>query len=125
MTLEARLAAMSVCYLETVGRRSGRPRVVEMWFAADPDSDRIFMLSGGGDRAHWVRNLRRQPAVRVNIGGGWHAGRAAEVIGADDSLARELLAAKYQGWQPGAPLSGWARTALAVAVDLGPAQAAA
>jgi deazaflavin-dependent oxidoreductase (nitroreductase family) len=125
MVLEARLAAMSVCYLETMGRRSGVPRVVEMWFAADPDADRIFMLSGGGDRAHWVRNLRRQPAVRVNIGGGWFAGRAVEVTGADDALARELLAAKYQGWRAGAPLSGWARTALPVAVDLGHAEAAA
>jgi hypothetical protein len=63
--------------------------------------------------------------VRVNIGGGWFAGRAVEVTGADDALARELLAAKYQGWRAGAPLSGWARTALPVAVDLGHAEAAA
>jgi hypothetical protein len=48
-----------------------------------------------------------------------------EVTGADDALARELLAAKYQGWRAGAPLSGWARTALPVAVDLGHAEAAA
>jgi deazaflavin-dependent oxidoreductase (nitroreductase family) len=125
VALEARLADLSVCDLETVGRRSGERRVVEMWFAADPDSNRIFMLSGGGDRAHWVRNLRRQPAVRVRIGGVWFAGRAVEAHGPDDVLARELLAGKYQGWHSGAPLSGWARTAMAVAVDLEPTEAAA
>jgi hypothetical protein len=36
----------------------------------------------------------------------------------EDRLARELLAAKYQGWEPGKPLSAWARTALPVVIDL-------
>jgi hypothetical protein len=40
----------------------------------------------------------------------------------DDALARRLLAAKYQGWEPGAPMSGWARTALAVEVVPGEAR---
>jgi len=38
--------------------------------------------------------------------------------GEEEQQARLLLAGKYQGWKPGAPLSGWARTALPVAVDL-------
>lgn len=36
----------------------------------------------------------------------------------EDALARRLLAAKYQGWLEGEPLSGWAATALPVAIDL-------
>jgi hypothetical protein len=36
----------------------------------------------------------------------------------EDALARRLLAAKYQGWQEGRPLSAWARESLPVAVDL-------
>ena len=119
MALQRRLADQAYCYLETVGRVSGRPREVEMWFAADPQMDRIFMLSGGGDRSHWVRNLRAEPTVRVRIGGAWWSGIATEVsVGPEDALARRLLAAKYQGWQPGAPLSGWARTSLPVVIEL-------
>jgi deazaflavin-dependent oxidoreductase (nitroreductase family) len=119
VALDQGLAERPFCYLETTGRVSGEPRVVEMWFAADSAGERIFMLSGGGDRSHWVRNLRRKPAVRVRIGETWFGGDAHEVApGPDDTLARELLAGKYQGWQPGARLSGWARTALPVEIRL-------
>ena len=67
----------SVCYLETIGRVSGRPHEIEIWFAADGDT--IWMLSGGMDRSDWVRNLQHNPAVRVRIAGEWLTGRAAIV----------------------------------------------
>jgi hypothetical protein len=37
MALDADLARRPVCDLETIGRRSGLPRRIEIWFAADPD----------------------------------------------------------------------------------------
>jgi deazaflavin-dependent oxidoreductase (nitroreductase family) len=107
----------SVCRLETIGRTSGRPREIEIWFAAD--GDRLFLLSGGRDDAHWVRNLRVEPRVRVDLGGRWLRGIAREIEGeADEPRARQLLAAKYQGWREGRPLSEWARESLPVAIDL-------
>jgi deazaflavin-dependent oxidoreductase (nitroreductase family) len=119
MTLEPELARRSVCDLETTGRRSGRPRRIEIWFAADPVRDRVYVLSGGRDRAHWVRNLRADPAVRVRIAGRWFDGVASELDGGpDDPVARRALAAKYQGWTEGAGLSTWARESLPVAIDL-------
>jgi deazaflavin-dependent oxidoreductase (nitroreductase family) len=106
-----------VCDLETIGRTSGEPRIIEIWFAAD--GDRIYLLSGGRDDAHWVRNLQKEPRVRVRIGRRWHAGIARTIEGeTDEQHARELLAAKYQGWSPGRRLSGWARGSLPVAIDL-------
>ena len=108
-----------MCDIETTGRRTGLPRRIEIWFAADPDRDRIYVLSGGRERAHWVRNLRRSPVVRVAIGDRWFDGVAVEIEGGpDDRLARRLLAAKYQGWAEGRALSGWARSSLPVAIDL-------
>ena len=119
MALEPELARRSVCHLETTGRRSGVPRRIEIWFAADPSQDRIYLLSGGRDQAHWVRNIRRDDRVRVGIGGRWFDGLAAEVVsGPDDGLARRLLAAKYQGWVDGAALSAWARDSLPIGIDL-------
>ena len=38
----------------------------------------------------------------------------------DDLLARRLLDAKYHGWSEGRALTGWAQTALPVAIDLEP-----
>jgi deazaflavin-dependent oxidoreductase (nitroreductase family) len=119
VTLDPVLARRSMCYLETTGRSTGQPRVIEIWFAADPERDRIYVLAGGRDRAHWVRNIRRQPAVRVRIGGRTFAGQALEIEGGpDEGLARRLLPEKYEGADNPGSLSGWARESLPIAIDL-------
>ena len=112
-------AAASVCLLETIGRVSGQPRVIEIWFAADPSLSTIYMLSGGRGRSHWVRNLQVRPGVRVRVGGQWLAASGRIIEDGDEDLrARHLVAAKYQGWHEGRPLSTWARESLPVAIDL-------
>ncbi len=110
------LAGEAFCYLTTTGRVTGRPHEIEIWFALDGGT--LYMLAGGGDRADWVRNLRKNPAVRVRIGGARFAGHARVLApGDEDTLARRLVVGKYQ---PGYSddLTGWGRTSLAVAVDL-------
>jgi len=118
VALEPALARQSLCYLETTGRVTGRPRVVEIWFAADPDRDRIYILAGGRDDAHWVRNARRDPSVSVRIGGRTFRGRASEIEGGqDEGLARRIVVQKYEGAEPGS-LAEWGRESLPVAIDL-------
>ena len=108
-------AGDAVCHLQTIGRTSGRPRTIEIWFATD--GTRIYLLAGGRDRAHWVRNLRVEPRVRVRIGGRSIDARARVIEGEPTEIvARRLLAAKYQGWKDGRPLSAWAATSLPVEV---------
>jgi hypothetical protein len=79
------------------------------------------MLSGGRDQADWVKNVLRTPQVKVRLGDLSRAG-TARVVDAPGRLrrARRLLDGKYMGWREGKRLSGWARTALPVAVDLIP-----
>ena len=110
----------AVCYLTTTGRVSGRSHTIEIWFALHGRT--LYLLSGGGDRSDWVRNLRRDPAVTVRLGrrdAPELPGRARLVeVGTDeDELARRLVAGKYQPGY-GGDLSGWRRSALPVAVDL-------
>lgn len=122
MALEPALAARNVMILETTGRRSGEPRQIEIWFAADALRDRLYLLAGGRDQAQWVRNIRASPAVRVRIGGQWFAGKAAEVEGGPGELeARRLVGGKYGHWREGTQLTGWARDSLPIAIDLDPA----
>jgi deazaflavin-dependent oxidoreductase (nitroreductase family) len=105
------------CYLTTKGRRSGRPHTIEIWFA-DADA-RLFLMSGSGRRADWVRNLQADPSVSVRVGNMTYSGTARVVVDRhEDDLARRMLATKYQAWRDGKPLSRWARTALPVAIDL-------
>jgi len=113
----ADLAREPVCYLETTGRVSGRPHEIEIWFVAEGST--IYMLSGGGYGADWVKNLQTTPRVRVRIGDRTFAGSARVLAGESDELhARQLVAAKYYGWREGALPNDWAREALPVAIRL-------
>ena len=112
-----RLADEDFCYLTTIGRRSGKRHTIEIWFARENGT--LYLLSGGGGSADWVRNLRKTPSVQVRIGTRTVGARAREVNAPDeDALARRLLDAKYMGWHQGERLSSWARGALPVAIDL-------
>ena len=114
-----RLADEDFCYLTTTGRKSGRPHEIEIWFGIR--DGRLYLLSGGGDAADWVKNLRKAPAVKVRINTQSAAGTARVVRPGtrEDEAARELLDAKYMGWREGKKLSSWARGALPVAIDMG------
>ena len=111
------LADESFSYLTTTGRITGRPHEIEIWFALVPETYTLYMLSGGGDRSDWVKNLRRNPRVTVRIAQRRFAGLAREARDADeDELARRLLVEKYES-SPGS-LENWRRRALPVVVDL-------
>jgi deazaflavin-dependent oxidoreductase (nitroreductase family) len=110
------LAAEDYCYLTTTGRVSGKHREIEIWFGLDGTT--LYMLSGGRDRSDWVRNLQREPGVRVRIGSSTFEGIARVVDDADeDARARRLLLEKYEPRYSG-DLDRWGRTALPVAVEL-------
>jgi deazaflavin-dependent oxidoreductase (nitroreductase family) len=111
-------AAERYCYLTTTGRVTGRPHEIEIFFAADGDS--LYLMSATRDRADWVRNIRRNPEVRVRVGAQTYQGvaRIIQPTEPEDGRARELLATKYQDWEPKSELIEWARTALPVAIRL-------
>ena len=93
----------------------------EIWFAFGPGPGRtLYMLSGGRDRADWVKNLRRDPAVTIRLGRDTYRARArvVEPDAPEDTVARHALCGKYQGWRAGQPLGEWGSTALPVAFDL-------
>jgi deazaflavin-dependent oxidoreductase (nitroreductase family) len=111
--LDDDLRAATDCRLITIGRTSGQPRRIVIWFAAI--GDRLYLLAGGREQAHWVRNIQANSAVQVEIGKRTFEGRGRVVEGTDDDpVAREALAAKYgTKW-----LTTWLRESLPVAIDL-------
>lgn len=114
----AAAADLPYAWLRTRGHRSGRPHTVELWFVLRGRT--VYFLSGGDDRADWVRNARAEPSVALRLGAKTYRGTAREPGRGDeeDGEARRAIAAKYQGWQPGRPLSSWAARSLCVAVAL-------
>jgi deazaflavin-dependent oxidoreductase (nitroreductase family) len=105
------------CYLTTRGRRTGRPHTIEIWFVVMGAS--AYLMSGGRDRADWVRNLVADAEVTLRVGEeSWPAeGRVVEGGTDEDAEARSLMLAKYA--TPGTgDLDSWGRSALVVAIDV-------
>ena len=110
-------AGEAFCYLTTTGRVTGRPHTVEIWFALHGST--LYMLSGGLDRADWVRNALRQPQVSIKIRDVVFEGLARRVKNDDEeALVRKLLFDKYSPTDD--DLEEWARTSLPMAFDLSP-----
>jgi deazaflavin-dependent oxidoreductase (nitroreductase family) len=110
------LAREDYCYLNTTGRVSGRPHEIEIWFGTQ--DARIYLLAGD-HRSDWVLNLLKDPNVKVRIASYRFDGMARPVKEKEEEMrARYLLAEKYNEWENGRTLSGWARTALVVGIDL-------
>jgi deazaflavin-dependent oxidoreductase (nitroreductase family) len=110
-----RWASAPYAYLTTIGRRTGRPHRIEIWFAAQ--NGRVYLLSGGRERSDWVRNLQENAHVTVELADETHAG-TARVLQAgtiEDRRARELLVAKYA--TPGNTLADWKRRSLPVVIE--------
>jgi deazaflavin-dependent oxidoreductase (nitroreductase family) len=108
---------LDYCYLTTTGRHSGQPHRIEIWFAL---ADGVaYILSGGGDRSDWVRNLTISPDVTLEIGGQKRTTKARVVTDpAEDALARRIVVEKYRPRYRG-DLDDWGKTSLPVAIDWG------
>lgn len=104
------------CYVTTVGRRTHKEHTIEIWFGLADGS--FYLLSEGRDRADWVRNMKAEPNVTVKMKDVTFPARARVVEDVDEqNRARRILAAKYQDWSEGTPMSDWAETALVIALD--------
>lgn len=103
------------CYLTTIGRVTGRPHTIEIWFALNGQT--LYMLAGGRYSTDWVKNIQRSADVQLRLRETTYAGQGRIVQDAqEDALARRLVVAKYQP-RDSDDLSEWGRTALPVAID--------
>lgn len=109
-------AEETFAYLTTIGRSSGDPHRIEIWFAAE--NGRVYMLSGGRDRSDWVKNLIENPVVTLEIGNEKRAGVAHILKNRADSdkRARELLVTKYGNDRD---LTEWGKNSLGIVISFG------
>ncbi|HEX5113890.1 MAG TPA: nitroreductase/quinone reductase family protein [Pseudonocardiaceae bacterium] len=71
--------------VETVGRRSGRPRRTPV--GGRRDGSAFWLVSEFGRQSQHIRNIEANPRVRVQLRGHWHAGTAV-LLDDDDPRAR-------------------------------------
>jgi len=92
-------------YLTTVGRVSGQPREIEIWFVES--QGKFYVLAEHFREAHWVKNIERNPRVRVRLGQAQFDATARVLDPEGDratwEMAQRLSNEKY-GWGEGLPV---------------------
>ncbi len=99
------LAHEQVLHLTTIGRVTGIPREIEIWFIVR--RGKFYLFCEHGETAGWVKNIRHNPSVSVRISG-HRIAAAARVL--DRQADRELwdevqaIADRKYGWGDGLPV---------------------
>ena len=83
--LERGLAPSTHALLETTGRKSGLPRRVPIGNGLR--GDQFWIVTEHGRAADYVKNIEKDPRVRVKVGRRWREG-TAHLIPDDDTAAR-------------------------------------
>jgi deazaflavin-dependent oxidoreductase (nitroreductase family) len=79
----------SLVQLTVIGRKSGKPHTVKIWFATDVSKGKVYVTSARGSDAQWVKNLRKTPQVTLQIGNTSFKGSAT--WREDDGVQTEVL----------------------------------
>ena len=87
--------------MTTRGRKSGKPREIEIWFT---ELEGCFFVIAEYDTSNWLQNLRADPAVEVRVVERRLSAQARVLSPENDSQLRgaiqELSRQKY-GWGDG------------------------
>lgn len=106
------LGPRAFAVLETKGRSSGQPRYTCVGNGLIDGT--FWIIAAHGYQADWVRNIQKEPRVRVLVNRRWSAGAAT--IMPDDDAAQRSRALPYQ-WDA-AIGRAIATTPLTVRVDM-------
>ena len=92
-------------YLTTVGRVTGEPREIEIWFVES--EDKLYVLAEHFHEAQWVKNIERNKRVSIRLGERAFDATARVLDKQRDRAAwlraQRLARAKY-GWGEGLPV---------------------
>ena len=101
-------------YLTTIGRITGEPREIEIWFVES--NGRLYILAEHFHKAQWVKNIEHNSQVRVRLGKAQFDGTARVLDQKRDRAAwytAQRLAIEKYGWGEGLPveeIAVWADT---------------
>jgi deazaflavin-dependent oxidoreductase (nitroreductase family) len=103
--VEANVRSVQYLYLTTTGRVTGRPREIEIWYVERGGN--LYVLAEHFHRAHWVRNIAKEPRVHIRLGDRRMPATARVLDPATDreewQTAQRLAHEKY-GWGDGLPV---------------------
>jgi len=105
MSTNAEPSNLQFLYLTTIGRVTGLPREIEIWFVES--KGKFYALAELFHNAQWVKNIERNPRVRVRLGEQEFEATARALDQGRDRDAwqvAERLAREKYGWGDGLPV---------------------
>jgi deazaflavin-dependent oxidoreductase (nitroreductase family) len=111
------VARRKLTHLTTVGRRTGKPRTVELWFSVK--DDKIY-LSHEGKPTDWMKNIRKNDNVSLEIGGKGFIGKARYLEDRTDEAekAKVALYEKYYGKATKEVIDDWFSLSKLLVIEL-------
>lgn len=92
-------------YLTTIGRKTGNPHTVELWFAIA--KGKIY-LSHEGKYTDWMRNIIKDDCVEFRVGNIQFKGRARIIMyGEAFEIGKHALYLKYYGKASEDTINDW------------------
>lgn len=109
--------------LTTLGRTTGLPRTVEIWFVT---VDGVVYVTGTPGPRGWLANVRADGRVTVTYRGSEHASYATELTDPTERRRFAEAAWRVQPWyaQAGAGIDEWVKRSPMVRLGEPPADAA-
>ena len=92
----AKVGMHKLIHVTTLGRRTGKSHMVELWFAI---ANGNVYLSHEGQETDWMKNIAKNPEVTFEIGGTQFKGRGRNLQDgtAEAYLGKVALYEKYYG----------------------------
>ena len=111
------ISSRKLTHLTTVGRRTGKPHTVELWFAV---RDNKIYLSHEGEPTDWMKNITRNNRVSFEIDGKNFIGKARYLKNGTDEAekAKVALYEKYYGKAAKEIIDDWFSLSRLVVVEL-------
>ncbi|MEK6409213.1 MAG: nitroreductase family deazaflavin-dependent oxidoreductase [Acidobacteriota bacterium] len=99
------VSTLQYLYLTTIGRVTGAPREIEIWFVES--NGKFYVLAEHFYQTQWVKNIERNPRVRVRVGNREFEATARaldEQIDRDAWQTAQRLSREKYGWGEGLPV---------------------
>jgi len=96
------LAEEPFLYLTTVGRKTGLPREIEIWFTQF--DGRFYLIAEKRERAGWVQNILGNPQVTFRVSEQKFSGVGRVVDEANEADLRQRVCEEFDqkyGWSDG------------------------
>ena len=65
--LKNRLSRLNEITITVVGRKSGRPISIPVWFVLE--DGKLYLLPVSGSDTQWYKNVLKSPSLRIDAGG--------------------------------------------------------